>query len=225
MRKFLNLVLILVLLLGIGTVKLRTVNATSLSITQLPLNSLSETSIKVVNDTKKMKAEVEETTRKEKQRNIDQTCYFNPDNVTEISNISIERIYQLLEGTSFQNWDCAQVIYDGERRDVPVNALFIISIARQESGHGYSNYAIELNNITSYKLNPTTYRSFSSKAECLQSTINLLSKEYLRSNGQWYNGISVFDVNENYFPGKNTWGSDVIKMSKYIKEKYPYKDI
>ena len=87
----------------------------------------------------------------DKQKEYDNEMYYNPYNISEISNISIDKIYDLLSDTTYQNKEVAYQIWLGERRQYPVNALFVIGLTKLESFYGKSNLALNNNNITGTK--------------------------------------------------------------------------
>lgn len=166
----------------------------------------------------------QERIRKEEQKRRDIECYYDPNNVTVPSGISVERIYELLEGTTFQTWDIANLYYEAEHTEPKINALFNIAIARQESGHGKSPIATGKNNITSIRLGSGNYKDFESKYECINETNRLLKNSYLVPNGDWFTGYSSYDVGYHYyglFDGEN-WSGKINSMVYYIIDKYPH---
>ena len=160
--------------------------------------------------------------QQEKQRKLqqyyDNICYYNPYNVSEPSNISKERISKLLEGTSFNNEDVIETMYNGERNNIPINAVFLISMLRWESGHGFSKLAQSHNNISSVKSRSGNWRSYNSYNECVIETIELLTKDYLNPNGKYYNGKSIWNINEKYCE-TNEWADSINKIAQEIRNK------
>lgn len=160
-----------------------------------------------------------EKERIERQRKLDKECYFNYDNISEPSGISVEKAYELLKDTTFQTWDIAKLLVDGENKEYPVNAIFMISLTRHESWHGKSELAQGRNNISSWRLRNGDWKYFDSKYQCMKATINLISNEYLNPNGAYYKGTSMDEVGYYYCEG-NTWSGLVYEMVNYVKDKY-----
>lgn len=153
------------------------------------------------------------------QDNYDKECYFDINDISKPSNISIERAYKLLEGTTYQTWEMAQAFVDGEKLSTPVNAIFSISVTRHESFHGKSELARDRNNITSWKNRDGSWRYFDSKLECIEDTNSMFSREYLNSKGLFFNGKSLDGIGKDYCEG-NTWSGYISDMMYYITQKY-----
>lgn len=162
--------------------------------------------------------ETQQRKQKELEQYYDNICYYNPYDIKEPSNISRERMSKLLEGTSFNNKDVIETIYNGERSENPVNAVFLISMLRWESGHGYSKLAKSNNNISSVKSRSGSWRSYNSYEECVQEVIELLSRDYLNENGKYYNGTSIWNINEKYCE-TNEWADSINKIAQEIRSK------
>lgn len=166
----------------------------------------------------------QERIKKEQQKQRDIECYYDPSNITIPSGISVNRAYELLAGTSYQTWEIAQAYVEAEQTEPKVNAIFNISMARMESGHGFSPLSKNNNNITSITVSPDNYKFFSTKYDCIIETNNLLKNSYLNPNGDWFTGYSTEAVGYHYygkFDGEN-WAEKVDQMTLYIKDLYPY---
>ena len=158
------------------------------------------------------------------QKENDLNCYVDISDITKPSNISVQRAYELLEGTTFQTWEIAQHYVDAEKDYPCVNAIFNISMARHESSHGKSKVSAEKNNVTSvsYSNKPGIPKEFNRKYDSIVATTNLLKSQYLDPNGDWYTGKSIYDVGYHYY-GKfdgHDWAGNVIKMIEYLKNNY-----
>ena len=182
-------------------------------------------SIKEYNDLKQKVEErlmvIEEREKQkiiEEQKKYDDNCYYNPYNLTEKSNISIEKCYELLKGTTYQNYEVAESFVNSEKLDVPINTLFLIALTRIESLHGKSNLSQSNNNISSWRTpnRGNGWRYFNSKSHCVDETALLLSNNYLNENGQFYKGKSIWDVNKLYCE-ENEWADNINKMINILR--------
>lgn len=122
---------------------------------------------------------------------------FNPNNVLEVSNVTEEDLYKLLEGTGL--YDLAPIYVEAER-EYGVNALFIASLTAQESAWGRSHRAIYDNNLTGFGVYNAHSEGINSnsKRENILSTTKWLKEAYLNPTGKHYNGTSVWQINMQY---------------------------
>jgi peptidoglycan hydrolase-like protein with peptidoglycan-binding domain len=93
-----------------------------------------------------------------------------------------------------------QALYDGEQQ-YGINSLFVLAIINYESGYGTSNLAQTQNNLGGLKAGGS-YKTFSSKAECVDYMYNLLSRNYI-GNGL----VTIEAIGEVYCGG--TWAAVV----------------
>lgn len=129
---------------------------------------------------------------------IDGTPHYNPYNLRELSNLSINQISKMLEGSALQT--LARAYYYAEK-EYNVNAIFLMSLNSEESGHGRSALAINYNNIGGVKSESGGWRYFSDWGESLNYIANLIDKHYLSPDGLYYNGPSIWNVNMKYCEG------------------------
>jgi beta-N-acetylglucosaminidase len=91
-----------------------------------------------------------------------------------------------------------------------INAVALMSITAVESGWGKSNLAVNKNNILSWcAYDGSAYSSassFSSMSDCLVKCTPTIAKNYLSTNGKYYNGATLVGMNKNYSSSKN-WSS------------------
>lgn len=90
-----------------------------------------------------------------------------------------------------------------------VNAIFIISLIRNESGNGNSTLAIKNNNLGGIKNKNGTYTKFESKSECVEYMFKLLSNEYLDKDGKYFKGYTLSDVRYYYCNDNSNWSKTV----------------
>ena len=137
--------------------------------------------------------EIEMQKQKEEEQKIKEPN-FNPYDVTELSNLSKEQIHKMLEGTDLITLVDAFYWYEQEYK---VNLIFIASIVALESSWGRSSLAISHNNLTGYISNGEYY-TFNDWGENLKETFRLIGDEYTKEEGLFYNGKSVWNINERY---------------------------
>lgn len=154
-----------------------------------------------------------EEQKEEEQKRIEPN--FNPYNVTELSNLNKEQIYQMLEGTELITLVDAFYWYEQEYN---VNLIFIASIVALESSWGRSSLAISHNNLTGYIGGNGQYYSFSSWGESLEETFRLIGYEYTKEEGLFYNGKSVWNINQKYCE-LSSWTDKVITIGNELISK------
>ena len=142
---------------------------------------------------------------------------FDPQDVTKESNISVEEMTSILEGTSLQK--LAPAFVECEKK-YGVNAIFLCGIAALESNWGNSRRAIEDNNYTGLGVYSDTAVGINSKTPegNIHATAQRLAEHYLKENGMFYNGLSVFAVNTKYCVGC-TWGMKVTNIGYRLMNK------
>lgn len=138
--------------------------------------------------------EIEMKKQKEENQMVKE-ANFNPYDVTELSNLNKEQIHKMLEGTELITLVDAFYWYEQEYK---VNLIFIASIVALESSWGRSSLAISHNNLTGYIGGNGQYYFFSSWGENLEETFRLIGDEYTKEDGLFYNGKSVWDINQKY---------------------------
>lgn len=145
--------------------------------------------------------QIEEQKRIEKERKLEEERkaklkpHYNPYDLREPSNLSEEQIYQILEGNALQSLSRA---YYWAEQEYGVNILFVIAITRLESSNGRSSLAISNNNLGGVKSSSGGYGYYNDWGESLDDICRLLSDEYLSKDGLFYNGNSVWNVNQKY---------------------------
>lgn len=121
----------------------------------------------------------------------------NTFNLTTKSNVSLDVLTEYLSKyEKLSNWGLAEILTDVEKK-YNINAIFLLSIIRLESGNGTSGLAIYDNNLCGIKVE-YEYISYKSKEACVWDVAELLAESYLKDNGRWFNGYTVSDVNINY---------------------------
>lgn len=149
----------------------------------------------VLNEIQKFKDKIQENQEEIEQCKIERI--FNPNDVTIPSNLTIDEIHKMLEGT---NLDQLSETFLECEKEYEINAVFLMSIAAHESYWGNSRRAREDHNYTGYGV-------FSDYAEGINAdkgednirhTAMKLRENYLNEDGKYYNGVRVCDVHKLY---------------------------
>lgn len=140
---------------------------------------------------------------------------YNPDNLREKSNLSKKQIYDMLEGNNLQ--ELSDEYYEMEQK-YNVNAIFLMALNMEESGHGKSSLAVYNNNLGGIKSIYGGYANFDSWASCLEYIASLIDEMCLTETGAYYNGTSIYGVNVRYCTGSN-WAENLNTIANELLEK------
>lgn len=170
--------------------------------------------IKKLNDLKSEYSDLSELYKKETQKVV-----FSPDNVLTPSNTTSSKLEGVLSKTGLNglsdHYLKAEELYG-------VNAIFLVALTAEESGWGNSNRAKKQNNLSGYAVYSSSSRgtSFSSKGESIMATARLLKRDYLSSDGKYYNGVSISSINKRYCPNDGgRWSKNITQISNEIVSK------
>ena len=144
---------------------------------------------------------------------------YNPYDLTVASNVSVKQLKKAFKGTKMVGLE--QGFINAEKK-YGVNAIFLASLVATESDWNNSDRAKDgSNNITGHAVYSDLSRGsyFNSKEECIMSTGKLLGEHYLNSKGDYYNGVSLWNVNQKYclLPNKEVnpeWSKLINSISK-----------
>ena len=166
----------------------------------LPIKPMEEKVQTIKKQIKKFKEEI----KKE-----EQTRYFNPNNVSLLSHITVDDAKHMLEGTAL--YADAKAYVKAEEK-YHVNAVFLMGIAAHESAWGTSRRAREDNNLTGYGVTSDHAKGInkSTKEAGLLATAETLHEKYLTPGGSYYVGTSAAAVNKHYCVG-GEWAAAVVK--------------
>ena len=166
----------------------------------LPIKPMEEKVQTIKKQIKKFKGEI----KKE-----EQTRYFNPNDVSALSHITVSDAKHILEGTAL--YDDAKAYVKAEEK-YHVNAVFLMGIAAHESAWGTSHRAREDNNLTGYGVTSDHAKGInkSTKEAGLLATAETLHEKYLTPGGSYYVGTSAAAVNKHYCVG-GEWAAAVVK--------------
>ena len=140
---------------------------------------------------------------------------FNPYNLLEPSNITREQMYNVLEGTALQTLSDGYVYME---EVYGINALFLVSLSAEESGWGTSELAMYNNNIGGIKSSTGDWEYFNDWFECLSFKADLLYNDYLKEDGAYYNGLSIWNVNTSYCE-QSTWADNISSIAYELLDK------
>lgn len=145
------------------------------------------------------------------------TRFFDPKDVSSISNITVDDAKKMLSGTALYP---EAVAFVKAERIHHVNAVFLMGIAAHESAWGTSRRAKEDNNLTGYGVYSDSAKGINkkSKEEGLLATAETLHERYLTKGGSYYKGTSVADVNYHYCVG-DEWAGAVTKYAYQLMER------
>ena len=125
------------------------------------------------------------------------------ENVTVISGITEDEMKEVLMNTTGSKTmaHLASAFVEAEKK-YGVNAFFMAGIVALESGFATSRRAIEDNNLTGYEVysDSSEGRLFNSHDESVLHTARHLSKNYLKEDSMYYNGLSVDAIQIMYCP-------------------------
>lgn len=157
------------------------------------------------------------------ERKPNEKISFNPENLLEKSNVSIEDLYKALEGTAL--YELAPIYVEAENT-YGVNAIFLASLTAQESAWGTSQRAINDNNLTGFGVYSPSSNGINSntKRDNILRTAKTLREKYLTVGGVYYNGLSIHGVNTMYcmlpFGGPDyNWSSSITKIGNLLIDK------
>lgn len=121
---------------------------------------------------------------------------FDPYDVTKISEIRADELYEVLPDTmKHLAWaiaDCEEIF--------SINSLFLAGLISQESSYATSSRAVNTNNLTGMAVynDGSVGTVYDSQEESVYDTARQLHKNYLTPGGKYFNGTSVWNVNEKY---------------------------
>lgn len=137
---------------------------------------------------------------------------ISPDNIfypIRKSGLTEEELESSFRGTDMQG--TAKAFIEVENQ-YGVNALFLAAIANHESFYGASNIAKQKNNLFGFNANdenPYNLASdYQSYEDCILKVGKKIKENYLRTDGQYFNGFSAEGMNTNYSSDRS-WAKKV----------------
>lgn len=138
-------------------------------------------------------------------------AYEYGSDLTRLTAYSAEQIEQLLAGTELAGLGETFAAMESK---YGVNALFLVSITKQESGSGSSSLARRQNNLGGLKNGRGGYMAFDTKADCVDYMARLLGSKYLTEGANLYSGKTVKDVARRYCEQSSSWTSAIESLMK-----------
>ena len=142
---------------------------------------------------------------------------YNPNNLLQKSNITVEQLEEKLKGTGLSGLAPA---YVQAEQIYGVNAIFLVSLSAHESAWGTSRRAIEDNNLTGFGVYSDSSVGINShtKEENILGTAKWLKNKYLTPGASFYNGISIHAVNMRYCIGYDglsnfSWSENITSIA------------
>lgn len=180
-------------------------------------NTIKEEAIKKRVEEEKQRLRIEEENRLKEIKRLEEArvVTYNPNNILEKSNITNEEAYVMLEGSALQTLSRA---YVEAERVYGVNAIWLMALNSEESARGESSLAMSNNNLGGVKTRSGEWAYFSDWGECLFYISNMIKTEYLTEDGLFFNGYSIYSINEKYCVGGN-WSENINTIAYELLEK------
>lgn len=142
---------------------------------------------------------------------------FDPEDINILSESSVYHMNKALAGTELQ--PLAMYFIEAEKR-FGINAFALAGIVALESAWGTSEIAQRDNNLTGYAVfDGQSYgKVFTSYEDCIYATAQLLNEDYISTQGKYYTGSSLYNINTKYSSDKG-WSVKVIRIARELINK------
>ena len=142
---------------------------------------------------------------------------FNPNDVTEVSNISVKQMRQILQDTDLQEF---APVYVKIERELHINAIAICALSALESGWGTSKRAKEDHNYTGFGVYSDEAEGINAASgeENLLMTAKHIRSKYLTKGARYDNGPSLVGINTMYCVG-DTWAYKIADIGYRLMKK------
>lgn len=142
---------------------------------------------------------------------------FNPNDVTEVSNISVKQMRQILQGTDLQEF---APVYVRIEKELHINAIAICALSALESGWGTSKRAKEDHNYTGFGVYSDEAEGINAASgeENLLMTAKHIREKYLTKGAVYDNGPSLVGINTMYCVG-DTWAYKIADIGYRLMAK------
>lgn len=153
----------------------------------------------------------------ENNKGFKNTVYFDPNDITVLSEASYEQLSYVLKDTKLSKYIDSFLTVEKTHN---INALAMIGIVANESAWLTSNRTLRQNNVTGYAVysNDSKGTTFSSIEECIVKTGELLKEDYINKNGKHYKGLSISDINIMYSSDEE-WDNTVSSIGYQLRDK------
>lgn len=137
----------------------------------------------------------------EDENNRENNVAFHYSNVTIESNITANELKKCIDTYNPNNniSYLSKYIVQAEK-EYGINAFFLTAIIAHESAWGNSSRAINQNNLGGVEVYSATStgKTYNSKESSVFGIAKFLRRDYLNTDGKYYNGLSTSDVNTAY---------------------------
>ena len=142
---------------------------------------------------------------------------FNPNDVTEVSNISVKQMRQILQDTDLQEF---APVYVRIEKELHINAIAICALSALESGWGTSKRAKEDHNYTGFGVYSDEAEGINAASgeENLLMTAKHIREKYLTKGAVYDNGPSLIGINTMYCVG-DTWAYKITDIGYRLMAK------
>lgn len=142
---------------------------------------------------------------------------FNPNDVTELSNISVKQMRQILQDTDLQEF---APVYVRIEKELHINAIAICALSALESGWGTSKRAKEDHNYTGFGVYSDEAKGINAASgeENLLMTAKHIRDKYLTKGAVYDNGPSLIGINTMYCVG-DTWAYKIADIGYRLMAK------
>ena len=142
---------------------------------------------------------------------------FNPNDVTELSNISVKQMRQILQDTDLQEF---APVYVRIEKELHINAIAICALSALESGWGTSKRAKEDHNYTGFGVYSDEAEGINAASgeENLLMTAKHIREKYLTKGAVYDNGPSLVGINTMYCVG-DTWAYKIADIGYRLMAK------
>ena len=128
-----------------------------------------------------------------------QKIVFNPDNLSERSNVTVEQLTEMLQGTELCQYSD---LFLQKETEYNINALFLVSLSAVQSGWGEDPICEGINNITGV----TGWRYYESVDACLEDTCQYLNTEYINEDA------SLSNLSKKHVEDSETWADTIVTV-------------
>lgn len=145
--------------------------------------------------------------KQEAKKIITKDIVFNAENVTEVSNISVAKMRELLRGTKLEQF---ADVYVKIEKAYGINAIALCALSAYESAWGESRRALVDHNYTGFGVYSDSSRGINATSgeQNLWMTAKFLANNYLKQGQNYYHGVGLDGLNRSYSTA-GTWAYDI----------------
>lgn len=142
---------------------------------------------------------------------------FDATDIRIPSGATVEELTLALKNTALEHLAPAYIDLEHE---YGWNAIAAASITAHETYWGTDYKTTEYNNLGGVRERNGNYWMFTSQEECIDYIGSLISRKYLDTNGEYFNGYGLKDINIMYCPvGGDTWSEDITQIAEGLIER------